>query len=297
MKHLVSAQRVATWLLLLLPALGQEPEFRIALTPDAASEGVSESDIKAATIAWAETIGAERSLSLHVDVQVFPGAHALDRALREQRVDMATLSTADYLQVDGAKSFDALFVESRNQTLDERYVVLVRRAGPVKTLADLQQQTVLTFTGLRMSLASRWLDQRLTQETGSKRSEWGILLKNETKASACMHKVFFGQAVACLVNARSYATMSELNPQFNRDLVVLAESPSYIPCVIGLRAGYDADIRPDIEQAILEVHRRPRGEQFLRVYKIDQLVALPAGGLESAMALVRETDLATEAHP
>ena len=259
---------------------------RVGMTRSAAEGNIN--DVKAATKVWIEGIVDELDLRKMVsaDVRVFDDSEGLGREVAAGLVDVIVLSTPDFLAFGGSAAMDKIFAYEKGGTTLEQYIVLARKEAGIRTLADLRGRSISMLRSIRLSLAEPWLDQELAGAgLPPLRRHVGDLVQEE-KATRCVHSVFFRKRDACVVNALAYRTICELNPQIGRDLVTVAASPSYVPSLIALRRGYTSSLRPDLERAIREVHKTPRGQQILTVYMIDRLVEVQLQALESARALL-----------
>ena len=268
------------------PADRPREEVIVGLTRDAAEGNIN--DIKAATKVWIEGIVNDLNLSKVVvaDVRVFDDSEGLRREVEADRLDVAVLSTRDFLAVGGAQRLDALFAYERNQSTVEEYLMLVRRDAGLASLADLRGKSVAMLHNIRTSLAEPWLDRELQRANLPPLRQLAGQLVEEDKATHCVHGVFFRKNAACLINAHAYRTICELNPQIGRDLVTLAASPPYVPSLVTLRRGYTSELRPILERSIREVHKTTRGQQILTVYMIDRLVQISTNELSSACELL-----------
>ena len=270
---------------------------RVGMTRSAAEGNIN--DVKAATKVWIEGIVDELDLRKMVsaDVRVFEDSEGLGREVAAGTIDVIVLSTPDFLAFGGNAAMDEIFAYEKGGTTREQYVVLARKDSGIQTLGDLRGKTVSMLRSIRLSLAESWLDQELVKAGQPKlRQHVGDLVQEE-KATRCVHSVFFRKRDACVVNALAYRTICELNPQIGRDLATVSSSPSYVPSLIAIRRGYTSSLRPDLERAIREVHKTPRGQQILTVYMIDRLVEIQSDALESARGVLAGQTAAGEKKP
>ena len=142
-----------------------------------------------------------------------------------------------------------------------------------------------------MSLAEPWIDRALAN---AGLPEAGVLfgdVTHEMNVSRAVLPVFFRKADACLVTRNSFEMMCELNPQIRRRLELLATSACLVPSITCLRAGYDSTYRPRIVEALGDLHKEPKGEQILSLFRVDRLVPFEPHFMDSAIDLLTTDDV------
>ena len=88
-----------------------------------------------------------------------------------------------------------------------------------------------------------------------------------------MLPVFFKKAKAALVSEESLKLISELNPQLEKDLMIIYQSPIYLSSIACLNKRSDEPELRKIFYDILEnLHTEPFGRQLLDLFRIEKLV-------------------------
>lgn len=168
----------------------------------------------------------------------------------------------------------------------ERYVLLVRRDNPAARLADLRGCTVGLFDGPYGNLCAVWAETLLLdQHLGRADSFWGTIT-TPTKVTQAVLPVFFSNSAACVVTSEGFRTMCALNPQLDRQLRVLAESPALVPSICCFRADYDSPYRDKFLAGMGRVAECAAGRQTLALVHSDGLVARPLSDMDAACALL-----------
>jgi len=253
-------------------------------------DGSTMNDAKAATKVWLETIVSEHvGHTVLPNVQLYADRAAIKAALERKTADLLIMGTTDFYALGGPATFDRVFLYSRGGEVAERYLLLVRADSGIESLASVRGRKLILLDNVRADLAERWLNSRLKQDGLPVVRQLAKEVVIERKSSKCIQRVFFRNADACLVTAQTYRTAVELNPQLGRQLSVLAKSPPYVPSVIAIPANYTAATWPSLERGILSAHTKPKGQQVLRIYRIDRLVRQTGDELASAKALLAET--------
>jgi len=277
-------------LALVTEAAEPAPEIIHVVIVRSSLDGPTMNDAKAATKVWMEAIFSEQGkATAQPDVQLYADRTAIKAALERKTADLVVLGTADFYALGGPATFDRVFFYSRGGKVTVRYLLLVRADSGIETLANVRGRKLIFLDSVRTDLAERWFNSRLKQDGLPVMRQLAKKVVVERKSSKCIQRVFFRNADACLVTARTYRTAVELNPQLGKQLTVLAKSPPYVPSLIAVPASYTAAVWPILERGILSAHTRPKMRQLFQVYRIDRLVRQTGGELASAKALLAET--------
>ena len=249
---------------------------------------VNENDARASVRVLATSIARERNVPIHPEPLIYDTLEEIEGAFSRSEVDAVALNTVEFVQLEKiVPEWDAILSARVGHELTETYVLLTRQQGP-KHLSELKGKNLLAFREARMCLAELWLDTELADEGLGSATSCFSGIQGTVKLSQAVLPVFFGQADACLVSRRGFATMTELNPQLGRELHVIAESPPVIAAVFCVRASRDrhADNVQPIVDALQTVHETPAGEQVLTVFQSDKLVLIDSGLLDTARTIV-----------
>jgi phosphonate transport system substrate-binding protein len=143
------------------------------------------------------------------------------------------------------------------------------------------------FSNPRTSLASTWLETRLSKEGLGRLSDVFDRVTQFSKLTRAILPVYFGQIDACLVTRQGFETASELNPQVGRQLKVLASSEALVPVVFCFRGDYKSPYRDRLLAEIGKVKTTAAGQQFMTLFQCDTLMEGPESLLASASALLQ----------
>ena len=81
--------------------------------------------------------------------------------------------------------------------------------------------------------------------------------------------VFFGQAEACVTLESAYQTLTELNPQIGRQLVVLESTPPVLISVICINPRADEFVTDTIREELPRLAESREGRQLLTLFGIE----------------------------
>ena len=190
--------------------------------------------------------------------------------------------------MEASLPLEASLVGTADSVATRKYVLLARRDLDVRSLDGLQGLDLRVQIGGVGKVSRLWLDVLALREGYASGDDLLGTVTETLGASRTVLPVFFGQAQACVVGERSFATLTELNPQLAADLVVLAESPAFLWSVTCFRGDFDAELRASLEQAAIQMHRDPQGLQALMLFGIDRIRLLQPSDLDSVEELLRE---------
>lgn len=252
--------------------------IRVALSSDSII-GVNHNDALAAIKSWAKAILKNRGIDIEVDTRIIYRPEELAEALRDGQADAASMSTKEFLELKTKPEF--IYLSTRKNSFTERYVLLVHRNRDVADVGDLRGRKLLLHNSMRMSLASTWVAAPL----GLSEREAADITRIDN-ASRTVLPVFFRQADACVVTSSVFEIASELNPQLQKELRVLATSPEVVPALFFFRPGLTSHAKDELENAMLSLHESPAGQQVLILFQGDAIVKQPISCLESTRQLL-----------
>jgi phosphonate transport system substrate-binding protein len=279
------------FLLFLEAADGQNPlddeGLTIAFTNGVFAD-VSASDATAATKVWAQEIKQKRGFGGPAEALSFDALESLKRSWNRKEIDLLVLTTWEYLTLKDLLALEPHFVPMRAESVQDETLLIVKKGSGIESISDLEGRDILILTDARGTLGQVWLELRVLEQGFPSIESCFHSVRETSKSSKTVLPVFFGQADACLVHSNGFETMSELNPQLKRDLLVLETSPAMVPSVLCIRPDYRFDLKEGLVEALLHLHEEPRGQQILMMFKVDQLTPFRDSYLDTASALLKE---------
>jgi phosphonate transport system substrate-binding protein len=253
---------------------------------------VNRPDAEAAFKGMAEVIGRERGYRISTDVQIFDSASQIESAVRSSSLNLAILDSWNYVSIPVNGRFLPCFVTAENGQAGKKYLVLTRRESGLKTLADLRGREITEPEVASCNAGGAWLETLLLQNHLGLATNFFGKVTFANKPALVVLPVFFGKQAACLIDASSYALMGELNPQVEKELLPIAESPVYVDNVICLRTNsWDSEkIQRDLTEALGDLHKEPAGQQMLTLFKVSQLVPYKTEQLATVRQLRAQFD-------
>lgn len=244
----------------------------------------NENDFRSAMRVYTKVIADNFHLSTPTEARIFESTAELETALRNGEIEVAAGLTAEILALPPGLLATPYFGSFEDDAAGVEYVLLVRDAGAVRTLADLAQRTLLLLDNNDAALASAWLDSLCRAAHLPPPPQLLREIHPVRKPSQAGLPVFFQRADACIITRASFNALAELNPQLRRRLRELAASPRVVPVLTGLRAALPAELHERIHTAITGVDSVPAGRQVLLLFQSERIRPLD----ESALAATRE---------
>lgn len=282
-----------------LPASGGETSdgeapVRFAFTR-AMFVDLNESDARAAVKSYARLLAANNDLTVSDSPELLDGAAAVADAFARGTVDIASLTTVEFLALPAGSTHPRLIAAAMGGSNTEQYVLLARKDSPYKKISDLKNRRLLVYSGLRGTLSPLWIDVLLATENCGPPGRFFGSIVPVNKPSRTVLPVFFGQADACVVTRNGFAVMCEMNPQISAQLTVLATSPAFVPTITCCRSGMPASSFERTMNAVLNAQHSVTGRQILTLFQCDSITEIRDDEIASVRELlVAQTRLRAE---
>ena len=218
--------------------------------------------------------------------EVFSSIDELEKILKEQEFEVLVMHPSEYVQVEDLNLLEPIAVSLRNGSPYDSYHLLVHKDSNLKELKDLKGKTVLVSSQLGNKV-ELWIDYLLKQEKLDTKEKYFSKFQFIDKPLATILPIFFKKVDACIVDESSYKTVVELNPQIGQDLVTIEISqPLAIGLVVIRKSISDPQVKADIKEAFLDLHKYEESRQYLTVFRIGQIVEFKEEYLRSTYALL-----------
>jgi ABC-type phosphate/phosphonate transport system substrate-binding protein len=252
-----------------LPASAPTARLNIVLS-DQLFSVANRNDVVGALKLWTEVLSCLTGLNFNVKVEVIGSQAEVRQRVHDNAVDILVLDNADFLELSDAGLVDGIAVGSyRGRPYAVQYLLLVNQ--PIDSLAQLRGKHAVFYlkTGAAASLA--WTATMVAENRLGRADTFFESLESSTKAANCVLPLFFEKIQACVVDARDWETVQEMNPQLGTKLKTLAQSLPVLDGVVALTKGFTA-YRERIVASILQMHKDPLGEQILTAMRSGPLL-------------------------
>ena len=256
--------------------------LHVAMT-ETSFAGVNHEDAAAAMNTWTEQIARNRNIPLRAETRIYADAGAVEHELAAERADMVSLTAAEFLALRDRVPLDPLYIGTRGRSPFDRYVLLARADGDVRSIGDLGGRDLLLQAGGGGTGPRQWLEVLLREAGVSGRP---ASAREAVKAAEVVLPVFFKQKAACIATERAFASMVELNPQVGQSLRAIARSEPLALGLVCIRSGY-TEYRAEAVEELGVLDRNPRGQQILTLLRYDGIEPFQEEMLESTRSLMR----------
>lgn len=249
---------------------------------------VSPKDAEVAIQYWVELLAEEMGNRWKGVSRISTDSQALLKAADAGQFDLISLPPIDFLRARSSIKLDPVMVSTLNGKYMTRFLLLVKKDGPIKNLESLRDKHIIFQSYGCGDAHELWLDIELANcglPRTKKFAKKVILVKEASKVAL---PVFFRQADACVMLDGSFDVLSEMNPQLQKQLQVLATSEEYLGGVVLFPQSIDTGKKSSLKRTCLRMSTYPRGRQILTLFRIDNLLDFPLGALESLQRLLDE---------
>lgn len=262
-----------------------QPMVHIGFSPGMFS-GVAREDMVSGLKIWADADLGAKGIRLGSNPRIYNDTGKIKADLLAGKLDVAVMLTMDYLSVEREVPLDHLNFSAFNGAISEKYVLLINRESPVRSLEDLKGQSLIIQSGFRENLAPLWLDTVLMQagfeEAGG---HFGKIEYREDLLKTVL-PVFFGKAAACLVTRKGIDSVVEMNPQISRTLRILLKSDELVPSLFCIRSDYNTLLKNEFLSALRAMDEFPPGQRVLQLLQAEEIVPGTAADLAGTRLLI-----------
>jgi phosphonate transport system substrate-binding protein len=231
---------------------------------------IEKDQAKSISALWASLVA--RKWGGRTETVICTSLTEFQQGIRDEKLDVVVLLASEYLALRDKLPLEPVFVSARDKEIYYQYILVVRNDRGLRSLTDLKGKKVLLPRNLTASGNDMWLDTLLMRKGIAAPERYFVSDQKIFKPSGAVMPVFFGKADACIVSKRSLQIMTELNPQLQRELMILEESPPTPNCIIAFRKGLPGS-RKEVFMKVLEsLGQDTEGEQLLTLFRMNRLV-------------------------
>lgn len=248
---------------------------------------VSLADAQVAIDLWTKEMAKSSNMKLQPKAFIFDSLQSMVKALKNREIDMITLTATDFIKIKDKVALDPALVASKRGAADgDELALIVRRDQGIKDISQLKGKRLMVHAYM-LDSAHLWLHNLMSSKRLAHGERFFGSVQEVKKASQAVLPVFFKQADAVLVTKNAFETMTELNPQIARELVIINSSEKLMYGMICLNKHLSPSVRSDIMNSALNMHRSIAGKQILTLFQIDTISPFRPALLETTLALLR----------
>jgi len=244
-------------------------------------------DASAAIKVWGQKIEERLKLGVTFDFMLFNDINDLIKYPQKDNLGFVVLNTIDYLK---NKSKLQVYPASTPPDCVE-YLLLVKK-DKYKNLADLKGKKLGLAISNNNPIPGMWIDVLLGKKKLDRKEKFFGSLKEFNKESQLILSVFFEQNDVCVASSSAFKTMCELNPQVERNLIILAVSPCY---TIGLACMTQNSRKFNYIDKLIDatgdMDSFPEGKQILTLMKTLRVRRFKRDDLKTVEDLLKEYEI------
>ena len=213
-------------------------------------------------------------------------------AIHAGALDFFPIFTSAYLDMEDRGLVEPAAVVSQDGD-DPRVSLVLLTAAEVQPgdLSALKGKTLMLCSAVSHGLERTWLEVILG-EAGLPAPEAVFSeCRTTAKANETLLAAFFGKCDFCVLTRQDWELLSELNPQLETKLHLVAESEPLLPNVMAFHRDCTGIEREGLLREMITLHERVVGRQVLTLTKVKRILPFDPGYLEATVRL-RERHLA-----
>jgi len=246
-------------------------------------------DAQAATKVLTDAIIKKKGIDATNETIIFHDISAIESDLCKNKIDIVALPLLDFIQFKDKGIINPFAVHMREGSVFDNYIILTRNDSGIKSIKDLKNKKLIFLTSERENISNLWLETLLYKNNLLPASKFFSNIREADKASQAVLSVFFKNSDVCIVMYKSFLTVTELNPQIEKELTILESSPEFVFSIVCVRKSMTKSENRDIlEETLLFLHKESQGKQILTLFKIDKLMPFKPEYLTNGELLLKE---------
>ncbi len=250
---------------------------------------LSSVDVNDAVVAlkvWFDQILSADGLNWKFETIVYQDPLELEAAVRDGKVDVLTVSTMEYLRLASGGALVRPLTSEAGGLMQDMQYLLVHVDSPIKSIEELKGKKLIIDARHAGETPMMWLEVELAKRNLPQADKFfGSVKRVKEKPSLAILPVFFQQADACIVRQQGLDTVAELNPQVGKNVRILMKSEPYLRGVTGFLKNFPDDKREKVVSSSQKLDKSSKGRQVLTLFKVDNILPMPDGALDSSARL------------
>jgi ABC-type phosphate/phosphonate transport system substrate-binding protein len=222
---------------------------------------------------------------MHLNLDFLAKDTDLKSALTSKPYDVIASTGLDFLQLREYYHLRPLAILSKTDQPTDTFVLVTRKGKTLQALERLSNRRLMFEAGGSGEIACLWLDAVLKARGLPPHQIFFNSLRTGDKPSRILLPVFFGQADACVVQESAFALINELNPQIEKQLVILDRSAGFISMLISATDRLEDWARDMVLTETARMHTYSEGRQILTIMQMRQFFAFKPEYLEATETL------------
>jgi len=210
--------------------------------------------------------------------------------LKNRKIEVLATPVEEFMELRKQVPIEPLLISSADKGTEMEMVLLVRKDSSFRSFRDLRGRSiVIPMRNPRcLDMYMAWLEIMLMEEGSKGLNTFFSSVKDTRTAAKAIMPVFFRQADACIVTRQVFELTAELNPQINRELMIISRKGGLSQGIIAVDRRLPEESKEKLRQAFLTLHQTPEGKQLLMLFKVRKLVPFAPGYMKGTEALYAE---------
>jgi len=202
--------------------------------------------------------------------------------MRNGKVQVFTTPVEEFMELRKMIPLDPILATSSANGTEMELLLLTRKNSGIHSIWDLKGKSIVIpkRNPKYRTLFQIWLESMLYGKGYDTMEDFFSTVKEANTTSKAILPVFFRQAEACVVTRQVLNLTTEMNPQINRELAVIASKGKLAQGIIAVDRRLPEETKERMKQAFLTLHETPDGEQLLMLFKVKKLIPIPSGYLK-----------------
>lgn len=221
-----------------------------------------------------------------ISVVVFESTEELYAAFDHGKVDGIFGTAVEYLGREHKLGKEAMSLKYKNAEMKQRLLLVVRNNIGVSRLGDLKNRrlTLAKYQDVEtIYLNTLLLKNKLPEIPGFFAEQ-----RDAKNPNIAMMDVFFEKSDATIIRESEFQTAVELNPQIGKKLIVLAQSPLYLPTLGGVKKEVRGDNLNDLVKALGKITSTEKGRKLLGISQASSIESISLDEVQSVRDLLAE---------
>lgn len=220
-----------------------------------------------------------RALQINAEAVIYPNIELIISDLIANRLDLVCSSVANYYRISKKVDTELAYTNTNSGRKTRRSILLIHRDSSINGIEDLKGRSLLMNSS--DDIGRIFINTLLLRNNESPADQYFSKIIYKPRPSKMILDVFFKKSEACLIDDWTFSAMSELNPQIQNQLKIVARSPFIIPSVTFFRKNFVEKLKNDMTDIAVKTAKSTYGQQLLVLFKSDNIAKLKPSDLDS----------------
>ncbi len=247
---------------------------RIAILAEGQEEVVKTKDAKIAIKMWLKEI-ATKDYKGELDISYYEYKKDAMKDFFDAKIQFLSLSSLVYLQerdkIEQLVKKKYSFIAPKEDYVS--YVLVVPKMKNIKSLKALKNKKISMQNG--EAFKQFYIDNLLLENNFPEHQKFFTEVARYKSHSKSLLKLFFGKVDSSIIPRHVWDMMCEMNPQINKKLVILHESPKiFVPSMVLIHKSMDPKLIDLHTLNAKNIDNIARGDQILTLLKADRYIPI-----------------------